>query len=56
NKGQVFLGNGDGTFQYLSQSKSNLNISGDTRNIHSLQNGALIFLRNNDFPILYQLN
>lgn len=56
NKGQVFLGNGDGTFQYLSQSKSNLNISGDTRNIHSLQNGALIFLRNNDFPLIYEEN
>jgi hypothetical protein len=56
NKGQVFLGNGDGTFRYLSQSKSNLHISGDTRNIYFLQNGALLFLRNNDFPFIYKVN
>ena len=56
NKGQVFLGNGNGTFRYLSQSKSNLNISGDTRIIYYLQNGAFIFLRNNDFPLFYKVN
>ena len=56
NKGQVFLGKGNGTFQYVSPSKSNLNIEGDTRKIYFLQNGKLIFLRNNDFPVLYQLN
>jgi hypothetical protein len=56
NKGQVFLGNGNCTFRYLSQSKSNLNIPGDTRKIHSLQNGALLFLRNNDFPLFYKVN
>ena len=56
NKGQVFLGKGDGTFHYLSQSKSNLNIPGDTKNMYSLQNGYLLFLRNNDFPLIYQLH
>ena len=55
NKGQIFLGKDDGTFQYLSQSKSNLNIPGDTRKIHFLQNGTLLFLRNNDFPLMYKV-
>ena len=36
NKGQIFLGNGKGGFQYLPQSKSNLNIPGNTRKIHFL--------------------
>lgn len=56
NKGQVFLGKGDGTFHYLSQSKSNLNIPGDTKNMYSLQNGYLLFLRNNDFPLIYKIH
>jgi hypothetical protein len=52
-KGQLFLGNGDGTFRYLSQEKSRLHIPGNTRNIYSLQNGGLLFLRNNDVPLIY---
>jgi hypothetical protein len=56
NKGQIFLGDGKGGFHYLPQSKSNLNIPGDTRKIHFLQNGNLLFLRNNDFPFIYKLH
>ena len=56
NKGQIFLGDGKGGFHYLPQSKSNLNIPGDTRKIHFLQNGTLLFLRNNDFPLIYKVN
>lgn len=55
NKGQIFLGNGKGGFHYLPQSKSNLNISGDTKNVYSFQNGTLLFLRNNDFPLMYKM-
>lgn len=56
NKGQIFLGDGKGGFHYLPQSISNLNIPGDTRKIHFLQNGNLLFLRNNDFPFIYKLH
>ena len=51
-----FLGDGKGGFHYLPQSISNLNIPGDTRKIHFLQNGLLLFLRNNDFPLIYKVN
>lgn len=56
NKTQIFLGDGKGGFQYLPQSKSNLNIPGNTRKIHFLQNGTLLFFRNNDFPLMYKLH
>jgi hypothetical protein len=56
NKGQIFFGKGKGGFQYLPQSKSNLNIPGDSKNVYFLQNGNLLFLRNNDFPLMYKLH
>ena len=46
NHGMVLLGDGKGDFQYLSQEKSGLNISGDVRSILS-DAGGLIFGINN---------
>jgi len=56
NKGQVLLGDGRGTFKYVNQSTSNLYLTGDTKKIYSLQNGQLLFLRNNEYPLLYNLS
>jgi hypothetical protein len=56
NKGQVLLGDGKGFFRYVRPAMSNLYLSGDTKKIFSLQNGQLLFLRNNQYPLLFKLS
>jgi hypothetical protein len=55
NYGQVFLGKGDGTFEFLNVVQSGISISGEVRNIISL-NDELIFFRYHDTPVFYQTN
>lgn len=53
NYGQVFLGKGDGTFEFLNVIQSGISISGEVRNILSM-NEELIFFRYHDTPVRYQ--
>lgn len=55
NFGTVLLGNGKGDFQAVSHSKSGIVIRGEVRKILQQQN-QLIFGRNDDTPVIYQLN
>lgn len=55
NYGQVFLGKGDGTFEFLNVVQSGISISGEVRKILSLED-ELIFFRYNDTPVFYQPN
>lgn len=59
-KGICLLGDGLGGFTYLDASESGLMLPGEVRDIQKilLVNGEehLIFVRNNDSPIIYKLN
>jgi hypothetical protein len=59
-KGICLLGDGLGGFTYLDASASGLMLSGEVRDIQkiSLVNGEeqLIFIRNNDSPMIYKFN
>ena len=53
NYGQVFIGKEDGTFEFLNVVQSGVAVSGEVRNIISL-NDELIFFRYHDTPLFYQ--
>jgi len=55
NYGQVFLGNGKGDFNYLSQSQSGFNITGDIRASQIIGDGIYL-TRNSGSLLYYQLN
>lgn len=57
--GDVFLNNGKGRFTWLPSLKTGLLVHGEVRDIRVIKGGQkswLLFLRNNDLPVLYQLN
>ena len=59
NKGQVFENNGNGSFKYVDNTRSGLDIKGVTRSLQLIeQNGEkyLLALRNDDKAKLYKLN
>lgn len=57
--GQVLINDRKGSFIYMPITKSGLNLYGQTRDIVSLKfknETHVLFLENNDFPVLYKLN
>ncbi|WP_235921266.1 VCBS repeat-containing protein [Foetidibacter luteolus] len=57
--GQVFLNDGKGNFYYQDFAKSGLQISGEVRDIAEIKTknkNYLLFLRNNDYPVFFQLS
>lgn len=55
NYGQLFLGKGDGSFEFLNVVQSGISIPGEVRKILSLED-ELVFFRYQDTPIFYQPN
>jgi hypothetical protein len=56
--GDVLLNDGKGNFKWIEQKKSGLNVEGMVRDIVELpaKDGKnILFLRNNDYPVLYRL-
>jgi hypothetical protein len=56
--GQVFLNDKKGNFIELPISQSGLNLIGQTRDIISVKikkDDYILFLENNDFPLLYKM-
>jgi hypothetical protein len=57
NFGQVLLNDGKGNFKIVAQNKSGLQVEGMIRDIVGFKNiGCVLFLRNNNYPLMYQLN
>lgn len=57
--GQVLINNGKGQFTASGPEKSGLELEGEVRDIKYIQGKAkdyLLFLRNDDYPALYQIN
>ncbi len=54
NNGFVFTGTADGSYHYLNQSNSGLNVSGDVRKIIVDEN-RLLFGRNNSYVMAYEI-
>ena len=58
-EGHVLLNKPGNTFNYVRSKQSGISVEGITRNIaliNKKDETVLIFLRNNDFPVLYKLN
>ena len=56
--GDVLLNNGKGSFAWVGQKESGLNVHGVVRDIVEIPNKngpSILFLRNNDYPVLYNL-
>ena len=56
--GDILINNGQADFTVLPATVSGLNITGETKDIITIQGGDkkyLIAVRNNDFPVLFQL-
>ncbi|MES2647691.1 MAG: FG-GAP-like repeat-containing protein [Bacteroidota bacterium] len=56
--GSVLLNDGKGNFTCLPKSLSGLNVKGEVRDIKLIKKGKnqmVLFLQNNDYPLLYQL-
>jgi hypothetical protein len=57
--GDVLLNDGKGKFTWVEQKKSGLNVQGQVRDIVEISNKNsryILFLLNNDYPVLYNLN
>jgi hypothetical protein len=57
--GDVLLNDGKGNFTWVQQRFSGLEVMGEVRDIAHIQareNEYILFLRNNDFPLLYKIN
>ena len=55
NNGFVFLGSTSGTYHYLNQNNSGLNVSGDVRKI-IVDRNRILFGRNNSDVMIYEIN
>ena len=56
--GHVLLNNGKGQFEWIEPAVSGLEIKGEIRDIIEIpgkDSNSLLFLQNNDFPLLYRL-
>ncbi|MEO6001211.1 MAG: VCBS repeat-containing protein [Chitinophagaceae bacterium] len=56
--GDVLVNDGKGAFNWLGSDQSGLEVEGEVRDIVQLQNAnhsRLLFLRNNDYPLIYNL-
>jgi len=57
--GHVMINNGKGDFTWLDPASSGLDIPGEIKDIKTITNNNgtyLLFLRNNDYPVLYSVN
>ena len=57
--GDVFINNGKGSFTWMSANQSGLKVDGEVRDIAELKGknkNYLLFLRNNDYPMMYKIN
>ncbi len=57
--GSVLLNNGNGSFSFVEQKKSGLNIRGqvkDIKEINAAGKKQFLFTQNNDYPVLYRLS
>ena len=57
--GVVLLGNGDGTFSAMDDTESGFNAPGEIRAIKSINingNPSIVVARNNDSPLIFQMN
>jgi enediyne biosynthesis protein E4 len=57
--GDVFLNKGNSTFEWQNFNKTGLKVQGEVRDlaeINTRNNKYLLFLRNNDYPKMYQIN
>ena len=57
--GHVLINKGKRNFEWLPPAQSGLSIAGEIRDIAEINKGGkkkFLFLQNNDFPLLYQLN
>ncbi|MEO5892186.1 MAG: VCBS repeat-containing protein [Ferruginibacter sp.] len=57
--GDVLINNGKGDFAWQLAKKTGLNLRGELRDIATIRNSKgtfLLFLQNNEFPVLYKLN
>jgi hypothetical protein len=52
--GHVLLNNGKGAFTWTNPRVSGLQVSGEIRDILPINKKQLLFLRNNDFPVMYK--
>jgi hypothetical protein len=57
--GDVLINNGTGGFTWIGAGKSGLNLRGqlrDIKEIHGHRKDYLLFLQNDEYPVLYQVN
>ncbi|WP_018617059.1 VCBS repeat-containing protein [Segetibacter koreensis] len=57
--GDVFINNGRGGFTWMGEKRSGLKVEGEVRDIKELKEKSrnyLLFLRNNDYPMMYRIN
>jgi hypothetical protein len=53
--GHVLLNNGKGNFTWMGPKVSGLQLGGEIRDIIPINKKQLLFLRNNDFPVMYKI-
>jgi len=56
--GDVLLNNGSGNFMWIEPGRTGLHLRGqlrDIKEIHGHGKNYLLFLQNDEFPVLYQL-
>jgi hypothetical protein len=57
--GDVLINNGKGVFSFTPQKQTGLQVQGEVRDIAAIETGKgkqLLFLRNNDYPVMYRLH
>lgn len=56
--GHILLGDGKGNFTWLDPTRTGLQLPGQIRDIKEIKgkNDRLLFLRNNDYPVLFSVN
>lgn len=57
--GDVFINNGKGQFTWMDHKTSGISLTGEVKDIVQLKQGnttRLLFLRNNDVPVMYKTN
>lgn len=57
--GDVLINNGKGGFSWQNNSASGLNLRGEIRDIKTIRNSKgvfVLFLQNNDYPVMFKLN
>ncbi len=57
--GDVLINNGKGTFSFIPQKQTGMQVQGEVRDIAAIETKKgkqLLFLRNNDYPVMYRLH